>query len=160
MRWATTRDLIALNDVAVQNDYNQWLTARFFDDVDPAGVHLIYAAKEHGIRPGSRRDDWAPHARCVIDVEMADGSTTLVLLDVSLADMDALNDTEGPPTLDVPADAPVAVIFDDGEPQVVDGRHLTEAMRRRGVRELEVTAIPTFSPADRLALRQTIQEGQ
>lgn len=95
MRYADTPTLIRLNDESIRNDFNQWLTAEFFDDVDRDGLHVLAYAFPHGVRPDSRRTDWPPHYRTGWYAQMTDGSNKLILLDVALPDFDAVPAIEG-----------------------------------------------------------------
>lgn len=48
MKYATTQELIRINDEAVLNNFNEWLTIPFFDDVRGDGLHILVHAIPHG----------------------------------------------------------------------------------------------------------------
>ena len=51
MRHADTETLLRLNDEAKLADLNRWVKVRFFDDVADDGLHILYLAIPHGVRP-------------------------------------------------------------------------------------------------------------
>jgi hypothetical protein len=150
MRRADTETLLALNDRAKVANLNQWLTARFFEDVDWDGRHILAIAFPHGERPGAKRiADQPPHFRTLWYAQMRNGSTQRVLIDVQSEDLAALPEIAGTPndavlaSIDV-SELPAVVLLDDG--YVIDGRHAIEAARLRG--EDAVGGLQLTAPSD------------
>jgi hypothetical protein len=148
MRWATTERLIELNDEAVLHDFNEWLTADFFNDVDPDGRHVLALAIPHGVRPDGRNDDWPPHWRTMWYAEMSDRSYP-IKLDVTDASLQQLQEIPGTPTVGViegfTTSTPVATVEVEGERWLLDGKHVLEAASLNGVTDLPETTYPGIS---------------
>jgi hypothetical protein len=161
MRYADTGTLQRLNDEAKLANLNQWVKVKFFDDVDWNGRHILAISVPHGTRPKSRRTDWPPHARTLWYVQMANGSTTRVLIDLLNDDLSALPEIPGSPH-EEPAvrygDAviPPLVVLDDGF--LVDGRSVSEAARQRDVGELPALTLPGLDPGEIERLRALIPD--
>ena len=161
MRYADTGTLQRLNDQAKLANLNQWVKVKFFDDVDWEGRHILAVSVPHGTRPKSRRTDWPPHSRTLWYVEMADGSTARVLIDLLNDDLHALPGIPGTPHEEPDeghegAVLPPLVVLDDGF--LVDGRNVSEAARQRGVGQLPALTLPGLDASEIERLRALIPD--
>jgi hypothetical protein len=144
MRYADTATIIRLSDEAVRFDFNQCLTAAFFDDVNPDGVHLLVHAIPHGLRPKVRRGDWPKHYRTCWFAEMADCSNRVALIDIEADTFGRLPRIDGTPAEIAPGPAeslPAIVTLDDYT--CVDGQTVIRAMLHS-----EETSDPYLAPPD------------
>ena len=162
MRYADTPTLLHLNDRAKLLDLPQWLKARFFDDVDPDGIHVLAYAFPHGIRPGSSplAAKAPPHYRTAWYAAMRDGTDEIIFLDVERDEYDALPVIDGAPDELVGQtdeegkfELPAVIVLDN---VVIDGRHVAAAAREVGAATIPALHLPPLTGDQLAELRRGI----
>jgi hypothetical protein len=144
-----------LNDEAVLCNFNEWLAAEFFDDVDRDGLHPLVYALPHGVRPLSSITE-PRHYRTLWYAQMTGGGEHPIKLDVTSASYQALREVPNTPDAIVSDASQVAiVVLDDNF--LVDGKHaVTAAVENLGVEELPALTLKNFSSDELNAIRSTI----
>ena len=158
MRYATTETLLRLNQQAKLDQFNHWVKLTFFYLTKPEGLHLLGLTFPHPVEPDDRQSIPPEHHRTVWYVEMADGETRRILLDVSTADLNALPEVPGTGGTEnelTRHPGTAIVLFDDSV--CIDGRHAIEMARRRGITSVPAARFPSLTDEQVETLRRSIR---
>ena len=91
-----TKELIRLNKLSVENNYNQNRPDEFFEEVDPLGTHFLGVLIVHH---HAQLKPVPPHFRCGTLVRMKDGEQVEILLDLPMWAFQSLQDAPPPEAL-------------------------------------------------------------
>jgi hypothetical protein len=158
MRYAGTETLLRLNQQAKLNDLNQWVKLTFLYLTKAEGLHLLGLAFPHPVGADSGRPTAPEHYRTVWYVEMGDGETRRILLDVTTDELHALPEVPGTDRAEnelTRHPGTSIVLFEDAV--CIDGKHAIEIARRSGITTVPAAKFPSLADDQVEVLRNAIR---